>query len=73
MKDPDNADEWHRYDIKESTCTECEDYSGNTPNEICFEFVADCQGDSIALCEKHLTRALELLRDAKNKKEDEEE
>lgn len=33
--------------------------------EMCFVFVADCGGDSISLCEKHLAEALHLLRQSK--------
>lgn len=35
--------------------------------KMCFVFIADCHGDSIYLCEKHLAEALELLRKAINK------
>lgn len=57
-----------RYKIEKDYCDdfECEhesDYSNPDKEKVwCFIFEADCRGDAIALCEKHLAEALESLR-----------
>jgi len=61
----DEVEEWtkfRRYTIEKQICDVDRDYSQEQEPTWCFVFGADCGGDVIFLCEKHLAEALERLR-----------
>jgi len=71
-EEKEDWEDFRRYEIKRMVCTECEIYpkqgeEDTNIEEWCFYFEADCRGDAIALCEKHLAEALERLRKEKGK------
>jgi hypothetical protein len=55
--------EWfRRYYFDRCECSECYSEARDETSKPCFVFEADCGGDSISLCQKHLEEALERMK-----------